>query len=242
MNNTTAKRLREIMEQKKSNLCVAADVTTCDAVLRLADAVGPAICVLKTHVDILTDFSWNFVEKLLALAQKHNFLLFEDRKFADIGNTVKLQYASGIYRIAEWADIVNAHIFPGPGVIEGLKEIGMPKCRGMLLIAEMSSAGNIFSAEDTATALAWAKEHNDFVIGFIAVHTLPDHEGFVVMTPGVSLEATGDALGQQYILPKQAVANGADIIIVGRGITGASDPAATTAQYRADGWKARQEK
>lgn len=236
--NPTAQQLQKIISAKKTNLCVAADVTTSDALLRLADAVGPAICVLKMHVDVLEDFSWSFIEELLALGRKHNFLLFEDRKFADIGNTVKLQYGGGIYRIAEWADIVTAHIFPGPGVIEGLKAVGLPKGRGLLLIAEMSSAGNIFSAENAHTALAWAREHKDFVIGFIAVSNLQAYEDFMVMTPGVSMEEKSDSLGQQYIAPEQAVHNGADVIIVGRGIYSATNPAAAAEEYRRVAWEA----
>ena len=34
------KQLLEIMERKKTNLCVAADVPTCAGVLALADAIG----------------------------------------------------------------------------------------------------------------------------------------------------------------------------------------------------------
>jgi hypothetical protein len=55
-----------------------------------------------------------------------------------------------VYHIAEWADIVNAHILPGPGIIEGLKQgVSLVKKnsndRALLLLAQMSSKDNLLN-------------------------------------------------------------------------------------------------
>jgi len=237
--NPTAKKLFEIMEAKQTNLSIAADVITKKELLKIAHELGPYICVLKTHIDIIEDFDADLLIELQRLSEKHNFLIFEDRKFADIGNTVKFQYQNGIYNIADWAHITNAHTVPGPGIIEGLKEIGLPKGRGLLLLAEMSSKGTLAKGEYTQETLGMAKQHKDFVIGFITMRQLIDDPCFINMTTGVQLTAGGDKLGQQYNTPENVIGKQkSDIIIVGRGIYGAADPIAEAKKYQEAGWKA----
>ncbi|KAJ1851445.1 orotidine 5'-phosphate decarboxylase [Coemansia sp. RSA 638] len=83
-----ARELFAVMERKRSNLSLAADVATKAELLALADSVGPYICVLKTHIDVIADFDADLVAQLQALAKKHDFLIFEVRMFADIGKRV----------------------------------------------------------------------------------------------------------------------------------------------------------
>ncbi|KAJ1846321.1 orotidine 5'-phosphate decarboxylase [Coemansia sp. RSA 2708] len=234
-----ARELFALMERKRSNLSLAADVATKAELLALADRVGPYICVLKTHIDIIADFDADLVAQLQALGTKHDFMIFDDRKFADIGNTVKLQYGGGIYRIADWAHITNCHVVPGEGIIQGLAEVGAPKGRGLLLLAEMSSKGMLATGAYTDKNVEMAVR-NDFVIGFIGSRRFTEERDLITMTPGVGLHASGDALGQQYRTPEAIITeNGSDIIIVGRGIYGpGKDAVAEAKRYRDAGWAA----
>lgn len=235
-------KLKKIILKKQSNLSVSADLTSKSQLFRLIEQVGPHICVLKTHIDILDDFSEEVIEQLQYYREKYQFLIFEDRKFADIGNTVTHQVQNGIYQISKWADIVNAHPLPGEGIIEGLKKgFGDRNDEiGLLLLAEMSSHNNLFSPEYTQATIELARKHSDTVIGFIAMRKLTPDPYLITMTPGVQMQTqhNQDGLGQNYHTPQKILQqNGSDVIIVGRGIYQSHDPKKSAEQYQKEGWK-----
>lgn len=232
-----AKKLFLLMAKKQTNLIVAADITTKKELLELADAVGPDICAFKTHIDIIADFDWDLVEQLQKLAKKHNFLIIEDRKFCDIGSTVRAQYAGGIYKIMQWADIVIAHAISGPGVIKGIQQAAVGKERALFLLTHLSCAGNLIDAHYTQEAAQLAQQYKDFVIGTISQERCVFDSGFLQCTPGVQLQRGGDNLGQQYNTPEDVIQNkGTDIIIVGRGIYKAENAKAAAREYRTAAW------
>lgn len=218
-------------------------------------------------MDIISDFDQDLIKQLQELSVRHDFVIFEDRKFADIGktsanvaciaisyrltgNTVALQYSSGVYKIASWSHITNAHPVPGPSVITGLSSIGLPLGRGLLLLAEMSTSGSLATGAYTDSAVAMARAHRDFVIGFIAQKRMTDDDDdFLVLTPGVGLDSKGDTMGQQYRTPREVILeSGCDVIIVGRGIYGKGDKVdkelvqSQAKRYQKEGWVAYLEK
>jgi orotidine-5'-phosphate decarboxylase len=209
--------------------------------------------VLKTHVDIVADFNEDTVKGLNDLAKKHDFLIFEDRKFVDIGNTVQKQYHGGALRISEFAHIVNVSILGGEGIVEALSQVmNAPDFphkdeRALILLAEMTSEGSLATGDYTAKCVELARKQTSSVIGWIANKSLEntptqstptDAEDFLVFTTGVNQSSKGDKLGQQYQTPTTAVGGGADFIISGRGIYAAEDPVKSAQSYQKEGWEA----
>lgn len=219
--------------------------------------------MLKTHIDIISDFSQATIDGLVQLSEKHNFLIFEDRKFVDIGNTVQKQYKGGALRIFEWAHIVNASILAGEGIIQALDEVITRSSdsgeRGVLILAEMTSNGSLATGEYTKRSVEIAQKYPKTVLGFVATRELSSYasgsitgrssahggshpegrnEDFAVFTTGVNMSSKGDPLGQQYQTPTSAVEGGSDFLIAGRGVYAAPDPVAAVKAYREAGWNA----
>ena len=163
--NSVTKKVFQIMLEKKSNLCVAVDSNTVSEVLRLVEMVGPHVVVVKLHQDVVLDWTQETEKQLVGLSKRHNFLLFEDRKLADIGNTVRLQAE----RVVSWADLVTVHGVGGPGVLEGVHAAAKGKGRevGALIVAEMSSAGNLAKGDYTKGCVEMGEGRKDVVAGFI---------------------------------------------------------------------------
>lgn len=229
--HSVSKKLLEVALAKQSNLIASADVTTTHELLELAEKVGPHIIALKTHIDIISDFEYEkTIVPLKALAVKHQFLLMEDRKFADIGNTQELQFTSGVFRITDWADFVTSQVIGGFESLDCFNNVGV------VAIIGMSSKGTLTTNEYREEALKIALSHPN-VIGGVSQNQLPDE--ILLFTPGVNLADSGDGKGQQYNTPEHVFKNlHTDFIIVGRGIYKASNAEEAAIIYKNEGWKA----
>lgn len=143
---------------------------------------------------------------------------------------------------------------------QALQNLGPPPhARGLLLLAQMSSEGNLITPEYTNACVAAARDHREFVLGFISQRTLnAPNDAFLNFTPGVSFppvcaqcseaephEDTGrkDGLGQRWRSPREVVLEeGADVIIVGRGILNARKQGKEAERYRRAAWEAYEER
>ena len=245
--NPLAHRIMEIAFKKKSLVCLAADMTSTSDLINLIKEVGPYISVLKTHVDLVQDFTQDEWKILTDLAERYELLLFEDRKFADIGKISQLQM-SGVHDIRSWADIVTAHRISGPDIIDGIAAgwADVERIGGVLLLAQMSSRGNLLDTEYTRETIVTGKG-SPHVLGYIGNGSSAEDvadlrvlvgEAQMIWTPGINLDSGAGKMGQRYGNPRDSIMSGSDIIIVGSGIHGAENRATAAKLYAEASWSA----
>ena len=230
-------KIINLMLTKKSNLAIALDYTNKDKILSSLDKIGKYAVIIKLHCDIIDDFDLDFVEKMLEKSNTYKFLIFEDRKFSEIGNIFHKQYTGGIYKIRNWTNIINFHLISGPKMLDMYKNTLNPnKARGGLLVAEMSTEDCLIDINYTEKNKQFADKYKECIFGFISqrkIHT----NNFIYMTPGIGIGKKKDSCNQTYTNPHQAIfENKTDIIIVGRNITQAEDIVEETIRYKSIGW------
>ena len=111
----------------------------------------------------------------------------------------------------------------------------------LLNFSSLPISDNFFTPDFSKKCIELLNKYPDAAVGLIAQSRLEKTRPEIIqMTPGVKIndsEAT-EGLGQQYDTPESAVlTRGADIIIVGRGVTHSPDPAIAAEMYRKAGWE-----
>jgi uridine monophosphate synthetase len=214
---------------KQSNLVISLDLTDAKEVLEFIEKYCNDVFGIKLHSDIINYDSVSrekFLYNLMLLKQKYNFIIIEDRKFCDIGNTVKLQSGD----ITKYSDLITVHAIPGEGIIDGLRDNCINNNCGILLISQMSSKSNLISKDYTENVKKMALDNHDVVVGFICQEKMCDN--MFHFSPGVKLSnSAGDGLGQKYSTPLSLYQKGINFFIVGRDIYESLCPAEDIDRY-----------
>ena len=243
-----AKKYMEVACKKQSLVVLAADKRTMKELNQLIDDVGDYISALKTHVDLVDDWSKEKWSNFISKAKEKNLLIFEDRKHGDIGKIAKEQMG-GIYEMKVWADLVTAHLISGPSILDGLNESwkSINRSGGVLLLAQMSSEGNLLELPGYTDSVVNLSKNHPACFGYIGNGSRPNElselrkmvgNGKMIWTPGVNLDSGEGDLGQRYGNPREAIDAGSDAIIVGSGIHNAKDPRNIAKKYAEISWKA----
>jgi len=214
-------------------LIVALDVPNIVQGLDLADRIGDAVSFYKIGLGMLTGGGLALANEL---KQERGKRIFLDMKFFDIGATVE----AAVRGIAHYdLDFLTVH--GDPQVVRAACEGKQGSNLKILAVTVLTSLdradldanmivpGDIhdITVERAARALEAGAD------GVIAspheaalIRALPQAAGRLIVTPGVR-PAGSDAGDQKRIkTPSQAIADGADHIVVGRPIWQANDPAA----------------
>ena len=228
--NPIAQRLLDIANKKQSNIIASVDVTTTEEVLSFLKKVGSKICAAKLHVDIISNFSQAFINELKNLSSELDFLIIEDRKFADIGNTQLLQLTKGIYNIASWADMITIHLIAGEPALKALQHLDSANKPALIPVIEMSSEGALTDKNYITKCKSFMYQYSD-VIGAVCQTEMMENN-LLKFTPGINLSSTKDNKGQNYNSPKFAIETlQSDFLIVGRGLYEAQNPAEEIEKY-----------
>ncbi|MBU5616126.1 orotidine-5'-phosphate decarboxylase [Psychrobacter sp. TAE2020] len=224
--------------QITSPIIVALDSASIAEALALADSLDPKLCRLKVGKELFTRSGPAIVEAL----HQRQFEVFLDLKFHDIPNTT----AQAVLAAAEmgvW--MVNVHASAGEKAMSLAKRRLLDGNYQTLLIAvtvltsmdqTMLAQIGVESDLDTQVSRLAKLTQRSGLDGVVCsaqeakvIKALCGHD-FKLITPGIRLPEDSVDDQQRICTPKQALAKGADYLVIGRSITQAVNPIAKLQQ------------
>jgi len=197
--------------QKQNRLILALDVTSREDALRVAEAAREHIDAIKINWPLILAAGPEMIREMSSVKD-----VICDLKIADIPNTNRLIVEQAM---ARGASAVICHGFPGEDSVKACVEAAKGQ---VFVVSEMSHpGGKQFTAPVADRLAALAKSVG--ARGIVAPATRPGRIAELRKTIG-PMEIISPGVGAQGGKASDAIAAGADYIIVGRAIYEASDP------------------
>lgn len=227
------------MSGKHNKLIVALDVETASEARRLFTSLRGIAGMFKIGSQLFTVTGPDFVKEIVKAGEK----VFLDLKYHDIPNTVA---AAGVSATRLGVSMFNVHAAGGgtmmrrtaDAVAECAAREGFehPTILGVTVLTSSDDAtlreiGIQEKAEALVARLAQLTANNG-LDGVVAsarevslVRAAVAKPGFTIVTPGVRPTGAGKDDQSRVMSPRDAIAAGADYLVVGRPIIAAPDPA-----------------
>ena len=222
---------------------VALDFDNTEATLAFVRQLDPTQCQVKIGKELFTATGRSLAESLV----NQGFKLFLDLKYHDIPNTVasacKVAADMGVW-------MVDMHSLGGRRMMEAAVAALAPLSHKPLLIgvtvltsmeqADLAEIGLELPVAELVlrwAQLAQSSGLDGVVCSAQEASLLRQHLGadFVLVTPGIRPNVAANNDDQRRIMtPQAALAAGSSYLVMGRPITGASDPVALLRQINAE--------
>ena len=226
----------------RERVAVAFDVPTGDEAMRLRERLGDGLALAKLGSALFVREGMELVEDL----KDSGVQVFLDLKFHDIPSVVAAAVEKAV---AGGVDYLTVHAAGGEKMIEaavrtadesgsGVKVLAVTVLTSLDLEAWRAGASpdeeSIENAVRRLAGLARNAGAHGVVGSAMEAAILREVMGpdGIVVTPGIHVPGTEVPDQSRVVTVEQAVASGADILVVGRGVREAADPVAALASIR----------
>ena len=213
-------------------ICVALDTPEISRAQDLVRMLKGHVGMVKVGMEFFYAHGPQGYEAVAALGVP----VFLDLKLHDIPNTVASALTS-LLRLSPLPAVINIHASGGNDMMKAARDAVEGRCKLIAVTvltslsnSDIEAVGFARSSEEQALLLARLTHHAGLdgivcsALDLAKVRAeLP--RKFLTVVPGIRPAESSTQDQKRVMTPKQAITAGADILVIGRPITGATDPA-----------------